>query len=153
MPHPTPAQCYNLNTFGKLNQVNHGSWYSSLDKGYCGIKGSACTWRVVSIDKVVKRDCHTRVFGELVQNHGDPACLQACGDQRTNVTSPCWVDCFYKAALGPESFKPGGAVAGLSIEQLKAAWTHPFLQEAEGGCPSEPQIGREIATWLGGAPA
>ena len=90
--------------------------------------------RVVSVDKIVQRSCHTRVFGEVVHAHGDPACLDACGDQKTNVTSPCWVDCFYKAALGPDSDKPGGAVAGLSALELMQAWLKPFNPEADGGC-------------------
>ena len=138
-PFPKPADCYTSNAFSKLNAQEHGNWYSSLATGYCGDKGSACTWRVVRVDKIVKRTCHTRVFGDVVQAAGEPACLEACGSQKTNVTSPCWVDCFYKAALGPDSYKPGGAVAGLTLDALKAAWLKPFEPEAEGGCPSEPE--------------
>ena len=44
-----------------------------------------------------------------------------------------------KAALGPDSYKPGGAVAGLTLDALKASWLKPFEPEAEGGCPSEPE--------------
>lgn len=65
-PQPTPADCYRGNFFSKLSADEHGSWYSSLDKGDCAKAGSACTWRVVSVDKIVKRSCHTRVFGEVV---------------------------------------------------------------------------------------
>ena len=61
-----------------------------------------------------------------------------CGADKTNTSSPCWVDCFYKAALGPEAGRPGGAVAGMPMQQLVAAWQKPFLPEAEGGCPAQP---------------
>ena len=145
-PFPTASDCYIKNAFSKLSATEHGSWYSSLDKGYCGTSGSACTWRVASVDKIVQRTCHTRKFGEVVQAHGEPACLAACGAQRTNVTSPCWVDCFYKAALGPDAYKPGGKVGGLSLDELKVAWLKPFEPEAEGGCPAQ----EEWAPWFAG---
>lgn len=48
-----------------------------------------------------------------------------------------WVNCLYKAALGPDAGTPGGAVAGMSTTDLIAAWTKPFLPEAEGGCPPQ----------------
>ena len=146
MPDPSPADCYTINTFGKLTEQDHGSWYSSLEQGYCGNAGSACTWRVVSVEKIVQRQCHATIFGEAVQQHGDPACLDGCGDQRNNISSPCWVDCFYKAALGPDAGKVGGAVAGLTLDQLKAAWTKPFLPERLGGCPAQ----SERPPWFAG---
>lgn len=35
--------------------------------GLCGGPGAtACTWRVVSVDKIVQRSCHVRVFGAQV---------------------------------------------------------------------------------------
>jgi hypothetical protein len=52
----------------------------------------------------------------------------------------------YKAALGPEAYKPGGHVAGLSVEQLQAAWLKPFLPEADGGCPTQPEHAPWFAT-------
>ena len=36
-----------------------------------GKAGSACTWRVVAVDKIVARECHAKVFGEVVQASGD----------------------------------------------------------------------------------
>jgi hypothetical protein len=98
----------------------------------------------VSVDKIVRRSCHARVFGALVQAHGKPACLEACGSQKANVSSPCWVDCFFKAALGPDSYRPGGAVTGISLDALKAAWLKPFEPEAAGGCPAQ----QELAPWF-----
>jgi hypothetical protein len=132
----TTVDCYSDNVFKKLSATNPGAWYSSLKTGYCGasaVGDNGCTWRVVSVDKVVKRDCHTKVFGETVKATA-PACFESCGNQKNNVTSPCWVDCFYKAALGPDSGRPGGVVAGMSTAALEEAWVKPFLSEKEGGC-------------------
>jgi len=148
-PNPTKADCYTSNVFSKLSAENPGNWYSSLDQGYCG-NGTPnnCTWRVVSVDKIVQRECHTRVFGDAVAATA-PGCFEDCGDQKNNVSSPCWVDCFYKAALGPDSGKPGGAVAGLSTAELVAAWQKPFLAEADGGCPPQ----KEMPPWFKDLPS
>jgi len=136
-PHPTAMDCYRGNLFSKLSAENHGSWYSSLAKGHCGGVGAeACAWRVVSVDKIVERSCHVRVFGATVAATA-PGCFDDCGSQKTNTSSPCWVNCLYKAALGPDAGTPGGAVAGMSTTDLIAAWTKPFLPEAEGGCPPQ----------------
>ena len=140
-----PSICYQSNAFKKLSPQKPGYWYSSLASGYCGAgsTGDNCTWRVKSVDKIVTRACHSRVFGMEVQAAGNPKCLDGCGDQRTNTSSPCWVDCFYKAALGPDSGKPGGAVEGMPVSELVAAWEKPFLPEAQGGCPAQ----KELASW------
>ena len=133
------VDCYTDNVFKKLSATNPGAWYSSLETGYCGtnaVGDNGCGWRVVSVDKVVKRACHTKVFGAAVGATA-PACFENCGDQKKNVTSPCWVDCFYKAALGPDSGQPGGLVAGMSTAALEEAWVKPFLSEKEGGCPPQ----------------
>ena len=137
------VDCYTDNVFKKLSAQTPGIWYSSLQTGYCGtgaaVGFNGCTWRVVSVDKIVKRACHTQVFGAAVGATA-PACFERCGDQKNNVTAPCWADCFYKAALGPDSGKPGGVVAGMSTTALEEAWVKPFLPEKEGGCPPAPPI-------------
>jgi len=154
-PHPSKADCYTGNVFSKLTPTQHGSWYSTLEQGYCGASSqrdassSDCTWRVASVDKIVKRACHTRIFGAVVATKA-PECFESCGSQKTNTSSPCWVDCFYKAALGPEAGKPGGAVSGMSLTELVAAWEKPFLPEDAGGCPAQmempPWFAREEAS-------
>jgi len=133
-----PVECYTSNARKKLSKLHPGYWYSSLASGYCGASGS-CTWRVVSVDKIVTRSCHSRVFGEVVQKTAGPGCLDGCGDQKTNTSAPCWVDCFYKAALGPDAGKAGGQVAGMPVADLIAAWEKPFEPEDEGGCPAQPE--------------
>jgi hypothetical protein len=136
-PHPTPVDCYGVAVHQKLSTEANGSgvWYSTLDTGYCGNASSKCTWRVVSVDKIVQRECHIRVFGAAVASTA-PKCFDGCGDQKTNTSSPCWVDCFYKAALGPDAGKVGGTVSGMPTAALVKAWEKPFLPEKEGGCPA-----------------
>ena len=136
-PPPNPADCFDAHLIDKMEAPPQrpGLWFSTLDVGYCGASGSACTWRVVSVDKVVRRTCHVKVFGEAVQAAGDPACLDGCGDQRHNASSPCWTSCFLKAAVGPDAGRPGGAVAGMTLDALTSAWQKPFLPEDQGGCP------------------
>ena len=141
--------CYIENVAKKLTPEEPGYWYSSLASGYCGATdATSCTWRVAAVDKIVTRACHSKTFGSVVQATAGPECLDACGDQKTNTSSPCWTDCFYKAALGPDAGKPGGALAGLPLDQLVAAWEKPFLPEEQGGCPAQ----QELPSWFDGAP-
>jgi hypothetical protein len=147
-PPPTAADCYVQNVMTKLTPANPGYWYSSLASGYCDGSGEGCTWRVASVDKIVTRECHSKVFGDLVQASAPPTCLDACGDQKTNVSSPCWTDCFYKAALGPDAGKVGGAVAGMPTADLLSAWEKPFLSVEQGGCPAQ----TEMPAWFAPKP-
>ena len=50
------------------------------------------------------------------------------------ITSPRHPSSLHLA--GPDSGKPGGAVAGLPIADLLAAWAKPFSSSvpADGGC-------------------
>jgi hypothetical protein len=145
-----PADCYRLGAQHKLTAREPGYWYSSL------AEQAERTWRVLSVDKIISRDCHTSTFGRLVLLHGDPACLRACPyPQRSNTSSPCWVDCFYRAALGPLADRPGGVTptSGMKIEQLAAAWEKPFAPEEEGGCAPLPEWGAGAVAPLGGSPS
>jgi len=45
---------------------------------------------------------------------------------------------FFNTVLGPDAGKAGGAVTGIPLEQLTAAWDKPFQSEDEGGCPALP---------------
>ena len=86
--------CYEEAVFHKISTSQHSAfWYSSLASGYCDAPGSSgpCTWRVVAVDKIVSRKCHTEVFGAVVQATQPSSCLDACGTQKTNTSSPCWV--------------------------------------------------------------
>lgn len=138
-----PADYFRSGAREKLTLREPGYWYSTL------AEQAGLTWRVLSVDKIISRDCHTATFGRLVLSHGHPACLEACpASQRVNTSSPCWVDCFYRAALGPLADRPRGVTptSGMDIAQLVAAWEKPFATEEEGGCAPLPE-------WREGAPA
>lgn len=141
--------CWQTKLTQKLADASPGYWYSTLDSGYCPHHPGApanCTWRVVSVDKVVNKTCHAASFFDAVEAY-DRACFAGCGRAR-NVSSPCWTRCFYRTALGPEAGRAGGAVAGVPMEALVAAWTAPFWSEdpAQGGCPALPAaMGAAIA--------
>jgi hypothetical protein len=142
-PDDTTVACIMNAALSKLNSSGlHANWYSSLASGFCdrlsdGGDAATCTWRVVSVDKVITRECHLRIFGSAVQQT-HPVCLEGCSSQqRTNASSACWAKCFFKAALGPDSAKPGGSVAGLSLAKLVSAWQKPFLPVEQGGCPDK----------------
>ena len=69
-------------------------------------------------------------------------CFATCTDSgvgaRRNTTSPCWISCFYDTVLGPDAGTPGGAVAGMPLEDLVAAWQRGFGGVDEGGCAPMP---------------
>ena len=44
---------------------------------------------------------HFAATSDAVQASAPPACLNVCGAQKTNTSSPCWTDCFYKVGACP----------------------------------------------------
>jgi hypothetical protein len=117
-------QCYQSAMIQKLNGTKVPAlWYSSLASGYCASPyREECTWNVVSVDKIVSRECHVAKFGAAIQESApSSACLDACGGQKTNASSWCWTDCFYKAALGPESGAQGAA-AVVRAAVMRTSW-------------------------------
>lgn len=128
-------------------QKTGGTWYSTKGEGLCaqgqrpGIDN--CTWRVAEVVKVVNKTCSDNSIYTAVEAYDSSSAGNNCYQQtrcpigaHRNSTSDCWIDCFYKALLGPDSGKPGGAVAGLPIADLLAAWAKPFSSSvpADGGC-------------------
>lgn len=135
----SPAECYRENAAKKFTDAVPGYWYSSLDIGYCGDKQPSdanCTWRVISVDKIVNKTCHNDRYFSAVEKV-NPSCFSDCGPGPRNTSSACWINCFYTTALGPDSGKPGGAVTGMPLDDLVNAWTAPFdsTDPAKGGCP------------------
>ena len=54
-----------------------------------------CTWRVASVERIIQKRCHNRLFFGAVEARGG-ACFAGCGADARNASSPCWTDCFYK---------------------------------------------------------
>lgn len=135
-----PYECFKDNAAKKFTEDVPGYWYSSLRESYCGegadYYSSDCTWRVVSVPKVVTKECHADTFLGVVEQENQ-GCFSACGAAR-NTSSVCWTQCFYETVLGPNSGKAGGAVAGMDLQKLLSGWTAPFDSEdaAVGGCPN-----------------
>ena len=131
-------RCYRDAVALKFTEDNPGYWYSSLTESYCpsGIFSPTCTWRVLAVEKVVQKSCHNNIFYGAVENYGQD-CFNSCGIDVKNSSSVCWARCFYQTVLGPESGHPGGAVTGMPVQDLIAAWEKPFADEKDGGCPSK----------------
>lgn len=133
--------CYKDNSAKKFTTQNPGFWYSSLKEGYCGDKpnyySDPCTWRVVSVPKIVTKKCQNNVFLGAVEAQGK-SCFSGCGADAKNTSSPCWVNCFYETVLGPDAGKAGGTISGMALEDLLKAWKAPFESDdpTKGGCPN-----------------
>lgn len=133
--------CWQTKILDKLDGIDEGFWYSTLDYGYCphhpDLPGN-CTWDLESVDKIVNKSCHADSFAAAVEKY-NASCFDGCGTAR-NVSSPCWVTCFYTTVLGPDAGRAGGKVAGVPTEKLVKAWLDPFASEdpTKGGCPGMP---------------
>ena len=102
-----------------------GTWYSSVSAGY----GSA--WHVAEVVKRVSKSCADEAMNSAVEKAGFASgCFQKCGPHSTgstrNTSSTCWIECFESTVLGPDAGTPGGAIAGMALEDLVAAWNAPF---------------------------
>merc|ERR1712046_399392 len=94
-------ECWSQRAASKLTAEQPGYWYSPLSYGDCSLHdhlGSNCTWRLVQVDKIVSKQCHSNSFFGAVQDAA-PACFKNCphANRGANASDPCWVRCFYKA--------------------------------------------------------
>jgi hypothetical protein len=167
LPEDTQARCWSTNAVEKFSAQQPGMWYSTLDMGYCGLHGDSrwnvedvdrmgdfymagknCTWRVVAVEKRVSLACRSDVFFSAVENI-NTTCFDACPSRQPGLkrssSDPCWIGCFYKAVLGPDSDRPlkideslvpgaTGVVAGIPLGSLTAMWEQAFDNETAGGC-------------------
>lgn len=108
-----------------------GKWYSTQEAGFCREgQDTPCGWQVLNTS-TVHEQCLKESVMDTVETAA-PACFSTCGPR--NVTSKCWINCFFSTIMGPESHN-STTLAGLPIEHLVSAWERPFLPSAEGGCP------------------
>ena len=141
-----PWSCWSGNVWQKTG----GEWYSTLAGAECtddAEDDEACTWRVVDIPKVVNKTCSDDSVYSAIEKHDSVGCFDACRSgpgQARNVSSACWVGCFYRTILGADGMLPMpnadyGAM-GVSLDDLIAAWDAPFSSDdpAQGGCPGIP---------------
>ena len=123
-------ECWQESTAHKTG----GMWYSTTREGYCGNpNATACTWKVAEIEKVVNKTCSSNHIYGMVESHNQ-TCFEGCGPTR-NVSSDCWISCFYTTVLGPDAGVPGGQVTGLPLSDLITGWDYPF---SSSDCPALP---------------
>lgn len=145
----TDYDCWSERAGSYLTPDNPGWWYSPQSIGDCdehASPGPNCTWRLKKVHKIVSRTCQSNQFFAGVQAAApasEKPCFAACGGSSgaVNASDPCWVRCFYKTVLGPDSGKPSGAAGGgLPWEKVVALWEAPFESDdpAKGGCPPLP---------------
>jgi len=117
-----------------------GIWFSTLAHGECTAAGTpaGCTWRLLSVDKRVQKNCHSDVFLDVVEAHDQSGCFDACGQPR-NTSSLCWAGCFVDTTLGsPARNSTSATQLGMRAAELMDAWNRPFESDdpAKGGCPN-----------------
>ena len=63
--------CWQTKLTQKLSDLNPGYWYSTLDYGSCSDHpiGPNCTWRAISVDKIINKTCHAGAFFDAVEAH------------------------------------------------------------------------------------
>ena len=129
--------------------ITGGTWFSLTQGGWCdrpGANQSTCTWRA-SVEKVVNRTCSDdRVFSAIEKyDAARDGCFRRCpGFGNTsisttrNTSDACWIYCLYATIVGPSALVPDGRqnVSAMPIEVLEEAFSQPFLNESEGGCPA-----------------
>ena len=142
-PWSAKYDCWRAKTAAKFP----GLWYSTDSLGWCGAPGAdrpGCTWRVNKIVKMVNKTCSDdKVLSVIEADDRGTSCFSGCADSGVgakgrNISSPCWIGCLFTTVLGPDAGKPSGAITGMPLETLRAAWDKPFLPVDAGGCPELP---------------
>lgn len=110
-----------------------GNWYSTLAQGKCNKSSpvGTCGWNVLSTTTVTNKCLQNKLVTRV--ESVSPSCFSACGAR--NMTSSCWITCFFDAILGPEAAHNSSAtLGGLSTDEIAKTWESAFLPEAQGGC-------------------
>ena len=91
-------------------------------------------WRNAHVLKTVSASCHQANVHRRVMARG-AACFEECGADADDVSSACWIRCFYDTLLGRGSNESTAPVGGMDGVAIQALWTSSFDDEAAGGCP------------------
>ena len=123
-------------------QTLGGNWYSSQPYGDCDnalTANSSCYWRVVETLKIKNASCVNDKVTSLIEEAGEPCfhgCASAAGGGKKNVTSDCYITCFFNTFLG------NGTTAGpgVAVAQIMNTYNTAFASEEvdKGGCPLLP---------------
>jgi len=124
LPPVVPWGCW----AGNIPRKTGGYWYSTLAEG----EGSS--WKVHGL-RTINETCLKHSIITSVEQHDTNGCFTGCGAVR-NVSSSCWIGCFFDTLLGPEAKesteKPLG---GMAVADIERSWTDAFRPRAQGGCP------------------
>jgi len=121
----------------RLGQKTGGKWYSPLAEGHCDdTTEGTCGWRVRNMftvnDTCVRESVYT-----AVESQG-PDCFADCAVPR-NVSSACWINCFFGTMMGSSAGSPNGVwdpqTDGMNFSDVEQGYLNAFKPESEGGCP------------------
>lgn len=147
-------ECWTSHAASKLSAATPGAWYSPQSIGDCDLHTAPanCTWKTLSVEKIVNSTCHSDSFFGAVQRASPPEYFANCtggGTAKPNATDPCWIRGFYTGVLGPDAAKSRGwKIGGIPLADLISYWEAPFASDdpAKGGCPALPIPPRDA--WL-----
>ena len=109
-----------------------GTWFSTDAAGECPASGKTddCWWRIAEVRRTVNQSCvDARVVNAVEQARG-PGCWDACpAAARNNVSSACWISCFFDTMLGSGSEAKHGPMDAADIAK---AFSDAFLED--NGC-------------------
>lgn len=124
LPPVQPWGCWSANIPRKLR----GFWYSTLEQG------EGVSWRVNKL-KTVNETCLKKSIISSVEKHDTKGCFNGCGPVR-NVSSPCWIGCFFDTLLGPTAKESTELpLSGMPVADIEKSWSDAFLPIDQGGCP------------------
>eukprot|EP00040_Diaphanoeca_grandis_P002667 m.22384 g.22384 ORF g.22384 m.22384 type:complete len:380 (-) comp13802_c0_seq1:201-1340(-) len=134
----TEIDYWHANVMKKMNDPNPAVWYSTTGEGWCDPeKPGPCSWRLVETEKKIRKDCSDNGIEAAVRSYGH-TCFDECSpaDQK-NLTSVCYILCWYNTVLGPEGSSSHNITGGMPVSLLEAAWEKPFESSDpnKGGCP------------------
>jgi len=113
---------------GNIPRKTGGFWYSTLKEG------EGKSWKVQSL-RTVNETCLKSSIISSVEKHSTDGCFSDCGPTR-NITSACWISCFFDTLLGQNAKKSTQLpLGGMAVVDIEKSWTDAFLPESQGGCP------------------
>jgi len=136
-----PSQWYGCNSTSpewmcwaeNIPRKTEGQWYSTLQQGLCNTTSpvGSCSWKVLST-RTIREPCLKNKLMSHVEST-TPSCFASCGPR--DMSSPCWVGCFFDAVLGPEArHSTQVPLGGLPTSELERTWSGAFLPVEDGGC-------------------
>jgi len=114
----------------QASRLMGGFWYSTQRDGNCDEDAASdCQWRVLRTAKTVNATCaNSKLHAPVIA--ANETCFNGCGDDQYDITSDCWISCFYTTLFGGE----------IVAHQLADPWLKAFSSDdpADGGCPNVP---------------